>query len=76
MITKQKSLFVLLFVILICGCSKKELNAQSSKQNGQGAIMNNQTGFTVSVPAEYTRQASQRGSVTRLNYTSKDYAGI
>lgn len=39
------------------------------------AIMNNQTGFTLSVPSEYTRQASQKGSVTRLDYTSKDYAG-
>lgn len=53
----------------------ESLNAQSSKRNGQGAIMNNQTGFTMPVPAEYTRQASQKGSVTRLNYTSKDYAG-
>lgn len=75
MITKQKSLFVLLFVILICGCSKEDLNAQSSKRNGQEATMNNQTGFSLSVPSEYTRQVSQRGSATRLDYTSKDYAG-
>ena len=73
MITKQKSLFVLLFVILICGCSKEDLNAQSSKRNAQEATMNNQTGFTLSVPAEYTRQASQKGRVERLDYTSKDY---
>ena len=53
----------------------ESLNAQSSKRNGQEAAMNNQTGFSLSVPSEYTRQASQRGSVTRLDYTSKDYAG-
>jgi len=75
MITKQKSLFALLFVILICGCSKEDLNAQSSKRNGEEATMNNQTGFSLSVPSEYIRQASQKGSVTRLNYNSKDYAG-
>ena len=69
----------LVFCSLVCMLAgnlfAESLNAQSSKQNGQGAIMNNQTGFTLSVPSEYTRQASQKGSVTRLNYNSKDYAG-
>lgn len=34
-----------------------------------------QTGFTKSVPSEYTTAAQQRGTVERLDYASKDYAG-
>ncbi len=73
---KRFLVFCSLVSILAGNLFAESLNAQSAKQNGQEATMNNQTGFSLSVPLEYTRQASQKGSVTRLNYTSKDYAGI
>ena len=72
---KRFFVFCSLVSMLAVNLFAESLNAQSSKRNGQEAIMNNQTGLTLSVPAEYTRQASQKGSVTRLNYNSKDYAG-
>lgn len=34
-----------------------------------------QTGWTVSVPSEYEKPANQQGTVTTIEYTSKDYAG-
>jgi enterochelin esterase-like enzyme len=72
---KRFLVFCSLVNMLAINLFAESLNAQSSKRNGQEATMNNQTGFSLSVPSEYTRQASQRGSVTRLDYTSKDYAG-
>lgn len=61
----------LVFCSLVCMLAgnlfAESLNAQSSKQNGQGAAMNNQTGFSLSVPSEYTRQASQRGTYMKAS---------
>ena len=49
---KRFLVFCSLVSMLAVNLFAKSLNAQSSKRNGHEAIMNNQTGFSLSVPSE------------------------
>ena len=54
------------------------VNEQTEKEEvieikEEGEVM--QTGFTAEVPVSYKKESSQPGSIVRLDYESKDYAG-
>ncbi len=52
-----------------------EQTTQNETHSAASALTIPQTGFTEAVPSNYQNTASQCGTVTRIDYESKDYAG-
>ncbi len=87
---RKKLVLAVLIGFLLCGCtgkSEEETNDLSADQSGTDTAVSEgnkeemtenmieQTGYTAAVPAGYFEQASKQGSVDRIDYDSKDYAG-
>ena len=87
----KKMLLALLFVMMILtACETQDRGndqiaeqpkSSASTQSTEGEVDNNnikdlpQKGMTQDVPDEYISEAEKQGSVERLSYESKDYAG-
>lgn len=59
-------------ILSACALQNSENNAQNMKEN---FLTTGQTGWTDEVPSEYFAAASEQGSVTSIEYETKDYAG-
>lgn len=86
----KKLLALLIVMMILTACETKDReNDQITEQpkssvpaqSSEGAVNNDnitdlpQTGMTQDVPDEYISEAEKQGSVERLSYESKDYAG-
>lgn len=72
---KKRTLLFFTSTLLMLSASCEARNGGLRATENETETVMNQTGFSKSVSPEYTRQATQKGSVTRLDYGSKDYAG-
>ena len=50
-----------------------DVTAGESTSNGETELNMEQTGYTIPVPADYTKASDKPGTVIRLDYDSKDY---
>jgi len=69
MIKIPSILTVILIMTLICG------TVNSGTKTAAAAAKLPQTGNTVTVPEKYQKQAKEKGTIKKLTYRSKDYAG-
>ncbi len=65
----NRKLFLIMTAFVLFTTSVSCADKTSREDNS----MINQTGFSKTIPAEYTKAASKKGSVVRLDYDSKDY---
>ena len=67
-------LLVCTVLLTACTDTKKDTETVAEEdKNTKKTNIKEQTGYTVSVPAEYKQPASHTGTVTRVDYESKDY---
>ena len=69
----NKSIRVLTCILFLAFSLSASINDSGNPNTGQNDDTKNQTGFTVSVPSEYLKAATNQGSVARVDYESKDY---
>ncbi len=77
----NKRLYSLMFLVFLAFSSsacRNETSEKDKEQTGDKDTVQtgdtvNQTGFTVSVPAEYQKAATHKGNVVRVDYESNDY---
>lgn len=83
---KQAIFIAILFIFAACllfsACAAAEAKSIAGEQSSSEEIASDaaavcipQTGWTTAVPAEYKAPASHSGTVERLDYATKDYAG-